>query len=179
MQPKETLETRTQMAHMHDDVLKRIEKAINNKSYFEACWICYACFESRVQRIMDKLICVCPKNERTDGRFAGISTKIDCLTRLARSEYLHMSKEDVDTLNSIKGWCKERNDLTHGLVTIEKYDASEKEFERLAKGGKTLVNRAYNTASKIRQQYYEVTALPEFPDKIDCRCRLKSKCQKE
>lgn len=177
MKPKESLEDREKMAKMHNAVLERIDKAIKNKSYFEACWLCYACFESRLQRIMDKLVCVCPKADRKDGRFVGIATKIECLTRLAKNGYLDMSKEDTDALNSIKGWCKRRNDLTHGLVTIEKYDASEKEFASLAKSGKTLVSRAYQLATKIREQYYEKDAFPQFPDNISGCCRLKSKCQ--
>ena len=177
MQPKESLEKRTEMAHMHDDVLKRINKAITGKSYIEACWLCYACFESRVSRIMEKIFGECDKPDRTTDRHIGISTKIECLTRLAREGYLNMDKKDVDTLNSIKSWCKRRNILIHGLVTIEKYDASEKEFKELARGGKTLVTRAYEIAKNIREQYYEAERFPAFSEQVCNRCRLQRKCQ--
>lgn len=54
MEPKEPIETRKQMAEMHESVINRIEAAYRNGQYIEVCWLCYACFESRINRTLIK-----------------------------------------------------------------------------------------------------------------------------
>lgn len=176
MNPKESLEIRKQMAEMHDSVIKRINKAYKDKQYIEVCWLCYACFESRVNRVLQKICSGCIKPERKDKRNIGITTKLECYVRLIKSHYPPLSKENIDLINTVKGWCKERNDLIHGMVSLEYYNDADKKFESLAKRGKTLVTRMYSLGTDVREYYYQATEIPMFDESVTKSCSLKSKC---
>ena len=179
MNPKESLEIRKQMAEMHASVLKRIEDSYKNKQFIEVCWLCYACFESRVNRVLMKICTGCTKESRKDNRKIGITTKLECYVRLIKSGYPPLKEENVDLINTVKGWCKERNDLIHGMVSLEYYNDADKRFESLAKRGKTLVSRMYSLGKDVREYYYTVDEIPLFPDEIVKKCSLNYKCIKE
>lgn len=55
MQPIDTHEDRTKMVDMHNDIINRIDIAMQEKRYIEACWFCYSCFESRICRTLEKI----------------------------------------------------------------------------------------------------------------------------
>lgn len=179
MEPQESLEIRKQMAVMHDSVLRRINDAYEKKQYIEVCWLCYACFESRVNRVLIKICSGCPKTRRTNNRKIGITTKLECYVRLIKNGYSPLQKEDVNLINTVKGWCKERNDLIHGMVTLEYYNDADKRFENLAKRGKELVKRMYLLGSDVREYYYNVEEIPCFPEEVVNKCKLDYKCIKE
>lgn len=179
MEPKEPLEIRTQMAEMHESVIKRINEAYNDKQYIEVCWLCYACFESRVNRMMEKICSGCSKVEKKDNRKIGITTKLECYVRLIRNGYAPMKDENENLVNTVKGWCKERNDLIHGMVSLEFYNDADKKFASLAKRGKTLVERMYKLGTDVRTYYYEAADIPKFPAAVIEKCPLHYKCIKE
>lgn len=179
MTPKESLEIRKQMAEMHNSVLKRINDSYKKGNYIETCWLCYACFESRVNRILQKICSGCSKEERTNNRHIGITTKLECYDRLVKSKYPPLAKEDIHLMNTVKGWCKERNDLIHGMVSLEYYNEADKKFKSLAKRGKTLVTRMYGVGGDVRNYYYEQDTIPEFDSCVVEKCNLKFKCIKE
>ena len=179
MEPKESLEIRYLMAEMHESVLKRIDSAYKSKQYIEVCWLCYACFESRVNRALVKICAGCSKQKRTNNRPVGISSKLECYARLIRNNYPPLVKEDYNLVNTVKGWCKERNDLIHGMVSLAHYNEADKKFESLAKRGMTLVKRMYSLGADVRNYYYQAEEIPEFPEKVVKSCRLTSKCIKE
>ncbi len=179
MESKESLEIRTQMAEMHESVIKRINEAYKNKQYIEVCWLCYSCFESRVNRVMEKICSGCSKVERKDNRKIGISTKLECYVRLIRNGYTPFKEDDEDLLNTVKGWCKERNNLIHGMVSLEYYKGADKNFMGLAKRGKTLVERMYKFGTEVRAYYYEAADIPKFPTAVIEKCPLHYKCIKE
>lgn len=167
------------MAEMHDDVQERIVRAFENESYIECCWLCYACFESRVNRTMEKICPACPKPVRADGRHIGISTKLMCLNRLRRSEYPLFAGADLTEITNVMGWCKERNKLIHDLVSLGRYQGSDYEFKNLAKRGMALVERFYSSISVVRENYYGEEDLPAFDESIADKCNLKTRCLKE
>ena len=179
MKPKETLEIRTLMADLHDSILKRIDDACKKKHYIEVCWLCYACFENRVNRILEKICSGCTKEKRNDNRHIGIRTKLECYGRLMKNHYLPMQSENYQLINTIKGWCKERNDLIHGLVSLDLYSGVDKKFENLAKRGVKLVNEMYHLGGGVRSFYYETEEIPLFDEKIIKACHLTKKCIKE
>lgn len=179
MEPKESIEIRRAMAEMHDSVLKRIKLAYKNNQYIEVCWLCYACFESRVNRVLSKICEGCTKEKRTNNRNIGITTKLECYVRLIKSKYPPLAKEDYNLLNSVKGWCKERNTLIHGMVSLEYYNDADKKFKNLASQGITLVKRMYDLGTDVRDYYYQATEIPVFDESVITKCRLETKCIKE
>lgn len=178
MRPLEPLDDRLEMASMHDDVLSRIDAALETESYIDACWYAYACFESRIERMLLKLIAGCPKPIRSsDSNPTGITTKIECLVRLCKSGHPFLREVNPDTLNSIKGWCSERNHLVHKLVTLEHYAGADEDFRKLAIRSKRLVESAYAFGGSVRNQYYEACDIVPISAEIagKCRCR-KQQC---
>ena len=179
MEPKENIEVRQEMARMHDDVLKRIDVAYKNKQYIEVCWLCYACFESRVNRSLSKICSGCSKPKRADNKVVGITTKLDCYVRLIKSKYPPLCGENLDLVRNIKRWCKERNDLIHGLISLEIYNDADRKFRDLARRGVVLVNEMYDLSGEVRMYYYEAEEIPSFDESVTTKCGLKSKCIKE
>lgn len=179
MTPSESLELRTQMAEMHDSVLKRIEKAYRDKQYIEVCWLCYACFESRINRSLMKLCTGCNKPERTDSRHIGITTKLECFIRLIKCNYPPLSDANAEYINSVKSWCKQRNMLIHGMVTLNYYNDADKKFKELAGQGRTLIKKMYILGTNVREYYYSALEIPAFDESVSKRCPLKCKCIKD
>lgn len=179
MEPKEPIETRKQMAEMHESVINRIESAYRNGQYIEVCWLCYACFESRINRTLIKMIPGCSRPVRQDGRSIGITTKLECYARLIKSGYPLLKGEDINLINIVKGWCAERNKLIHEMVTLENYKNIDKSFENLAKRGKALVHRLYSLSTDVRESFYSANTIPPFNDSVMKPCKLKCRCIKE
>ena len=179
MEPIESLEVRTQMAQMHDSVIERINAAYDDEKYIEVCWLCYACFESRINRTLSKICSGCFKETRTDNKNIGITTKLECYVRLVKSGYEPLKNEKADLFNTAKGWCKERNALIHGMVSLEYYNDADRKFESLAKRGKGLVNQMYELGTTVREYYYQTDEIPPFPNGVVDKCRLRKKCLKE
>lgn len=172
---KDSYEDRLKMAEMHDDIIKRIETAINKKQSIEACWLCYSCFESRITRTLEKVSVKCSKNKCRGDCIVKISTRIDCLKRLKKLNYAGTDNFDIKLLNDIKKWCQERNTLTHGLVTLNNYLGIDKKFFDLAKKGQSLVGELYQQTTQFRNEYYEINEMPDFPNCVEQKCRLGKK----
>lgn len=163
------------MVEMHDDVLKRIESAIKKKQSIEACWLCYACFESRISRSLEKLSVNCTKRNCYQNHRVGIVTRIECMKGLCKLRYAGSEHFDTQLLGNIKGWCKDRNKLVHALVTLNNYAGMDKKFLDLAKRGKPLVEELYKQTTAFRNEYYEIDAMPVFREDAENKCRLKKK----
>ena len=179
MEPKESLEIRKQMAEMHSSIVERIDDAYSDNRFIEVCWLCYACFENRVNRVLTKICSGCSKPKRKNKRVVGISTKLECYIRLIHSGYPPLQKENSDLINTVKGWCKERNGLIHGMVSLDCYDNVDKKFKNLAKRGKELVKRMYMLGTDVREYYYATNEIPAFAGDVVQKCRLKRKCVEE
>ena len=178
MQPANSYEDLMAMVEMHDDVQEKIRAAFDSENYIECCWFCYACFESRVNRTMEKLCPGCAKPDRTTERRVGITTKLHCLNKLNQSGYELFEGADLTVVTNVISWCKERNKLIHGLVSLNQYEKSNYRFRNLAKRGVPLVERFYASVTKIRTNYYNADALPPLDESVVGNCRLKSKCMK-
>lgn len=167
---KETLEVRREMAEMHDKFLDNLETAMKKKQYIEASWLCYAIFEQRIERIIEKHVKKCPKGKRQkEEKPVSISTKLLCLKKLCKQKYGPYADFDKILLTDIKSWCNLRNDLIHGLVSLEHYRKYDKEFKELALSGEPLVKRLYKEATKVREWCREGHQLGKFPE-MKCRC---------
>ncbi len=175
MEPKENITIRMKMAEMHENFLGRIETAVKKKRSIEACWLCYACFENRVIRLIDKVVSHCPKATCLNNNRAGISSRIDCIKRLCRKQYGGFEHIDSELIGAIKGWCKERNRLVHGLVALDLYEGMDAKFLSLAKSGLQLVQQLYEESTKFREWYYRTDVLENFPTYVVEKCRLKAR----
>lgn len=174
MKPNESRTVRDEMVSMHNEYIDRLEKAMESKSYVEASWLCYSLFEQRIKRLILKHISVCPKAKKKKGKDATISTRIACLQELVASQYGGYKDFAPDLLPSISKWCDRRNDLVHGLVSLEHYKEYDKEFKALAEDGEPLVKSLYAESTRFRKWWYSNRELPAFP-KFSCKCQ-KYRC---
>lgn len=174
MKAKESYEVRNKMAEMHDDILKRIDDAIDNKRGIEACWLCYSCFENRISRTLNKASEKCSKRRCYDSH-CSIKTKIECLNRLNNINYPLISIFDINLFKEIKKWCNRRNRLVHALLDLDIYDTIDDEFFQLAKDGRMLAKELYSQTTDFRNHYYDVRELPDFPNAVESKCKLKTK----
>ena len=179
MQPTDSLEDRLLMVEMHDDVLKRIETAIANKQSIEACWLCYSCFESRITRTLEKVSECCRERKCYQNKKVGIKTRIDCLKRLKKLKYAGTENFDNQLLGQVYAWCNDRNTLVHALVTLNNYYGMDEKFLQLAVRGKPLVEKLYRQTTEFRNEYYNLSELPPFPEKAYGKCRLLKEKAKE
>lgn len=153
-----------EMVDMHNEYLQELNVAINTGNYMEACWLCYAIFEQRTYRIIEKIIPHCPVKKEHKKGFTGIKTRLLCLDSLRQGNYIGFFAFDKQIFSKIIDWCERRNDLIHNLVDLEKYKEYKYEFGKLAQEGKVLVKAYYKQASDFRKWFYEYKEqLQPFP----------------
>lgn len=169
----ENLKTRKEMVKMHDEYLKRLDEAINNNRYIEASWLCYAIIEQRVSRLILKNLKNCKKNKRTKDNTASIKVRLNCIINLIKKNYNNLGQLDIELFQKIKKWCELRNDLTHDLVSLDKYKCYDDEFKKLASDGYNLIKELYKESSKYRNLWYHADGcLEAFPES----CKSKQQC---
>lgn len=176
MKAKEEYPIRLEMANMHEEFIERMSTSYDNHYYVETVWYCYAIFEQRVSRLISKYIDKCNLcEERTDDKSAAISTRIKCLKKVCKTNYCGFGSFDVALLDRILAWCDERNELVHGLISLQHYKKYDEEFGKLAKDGVPLVFELYDACTDLRNVWYESEeTAEEFPVK-KCVCN-KKKC---
>lgn len=176
MEPKEPIEIRRKMAEMHQSVLERIDTSYAKGNHIEVCWLCYACFESRVNRVLEKICSGCTKPISQRKRHIGISTKLECYVQLIKHGYPPLQNEDLNLIQTVKGWCKERNALIHGMISLDVYNDADMKFQDLAESGIVLVRRMYALGTDVREYFYQADSIPRFDEKTQTKCRLEYKC---
>ncbi len=137
----------------------------------EAPWLCYAIFEQRIRRIVEKYISKCHKQRHSHKDSpTSISIKLGCISKLNKVQYGPFSEFEKKLIKEIKRWRKKRIELVHGYVSIDLYKRYDKEFEVLAKLCAPLVRRLYDEATKVREWYRdEGHHVGKFLE-IKCRC---------
>lgn len=175
MKPLEPYDQLLQMAEMHDEMIVAIKESIAAGDYVEACWYEYGCLESRIGRMIEKVIAGCPKSPRKSTRAVGISTKVECLSRIAMKGHPFFDRNDQGSLGEMKKWIRKKNNLVHRLVTLDEYLNSQSEFESLARDGLRHVEKAYSIASRVRERFYSANSIPQLDDK---KCRCGTRCIK-
>ena len=79
MEPKEPLEVRREMVDMHEGFKKSLSDKIGAEDYIAASWICYAIFEQRINRLMQKHIDQCPHKPFDDRKSPKIMVDMQIL----------------------------------------------------------------------------------------------------
>lgn len=177
MKKIDSLEIRTEMVEMHEEYLNRIKLSIEKKNYIEVSWLCYAIFEQRTNRVIEKVISQCTLKEGKPNRVTAISTKLCCIKKLSEAKYAGINKINVDTIKDIEQWCRDRNSLIHDLVRIDRYRNFDEEFKDLADAGNQLVEKYYSEISEFRKWYQEDdNMLDVFPVDHCKECKKKEKC---
>jgi hypothetical protein len=175
MRAKENYETRNEMAQMHDEYIASLSDAYESKKHIEVVWLCYAIFEQRISRLITKYIDNCTVPERTDKKSAAISTRIKCLQKQIDTKYGAFDGFDSAILTEIQRWCEDRNELVHGLVSLQHYRQYDEEFAELATRGFPLVSSLYDSCTSLRDRWYKSdNPVEEFPMQ-KCQCK-KNKC---
>ena len=170
MPKREALDTRIQMARMHDSMVEKLNDAMEKGEFVEASWLCYAIFEQRITRMIQKHLHKCPKQDRSlSAKNVGIATRLDCIIRLSKQGYGGYSQVDDKVFSKIKKWCRRRNKLVHSLLDINSYKKYDVAFKELAEDGALLVPLVYDEATKIRNWCNEGNSFPRFPS-IKCQC---------
>lgn len=156
--------TRQEMVRMHNEFINKINEAVETNNYIIATWLCYAVFEQRIHRILEKIITQCPKERRSSNdRPTSISTKIGCLKKLIKYSYASLDGVDTQLLVDIEEWNRKRNTLTHSLVRLDTYHDINQNFEEVARSGQELVARLYSEAGKVRVLFMSMEKIPDFP----------------
>lgn len=171
---KEEYSIRLKMAEMHEEFIERMSEAYDNQYYVEAVWYCYAIFEQRISRLIAKYIDQCNRPDRKDDKSAAISTRISCLQTVIQKNYGVYGSIDVALLDRILKWCKNRNELVHGLISLKHYKKYDEEFKKLAEIGVPLVFELYDVCSDFRNRWYKSDE-PSVPLPVE-KCRCKQKC---
>lgn len=179
MVKKENIELRLEMAKMHDEVLDSLEKAIDEKNYVTATWLCYACFESRIGRTLNKLSEKCPCRKCQNNNKVGITTRVECVKRCSQNSYRGAENFDTKLLGKIKGWLKTRNIYMHNLVSLENYKNKDIQFKELALDGYNYVTELYKETTMFRKEYYKVNKKKKFDDIVLSKCKLAKNKKEE
>lgn len=177
MNAKEEYNIRLEMSDMHEEFIDKMSVAYDDKFYVEAVWYCYAIFDQRISRLIAKYIDKCTRPKRTNKTTAAISTRINCLKKLVNTKYGAFDSFDVNLLNRILDWCHKRNELVHGLVSLEHYKKYDDEFKKLASLGVPLVFELYDACTNFRNKWYESDE-PKGQFPINCKCK-NNKCINE
>ena len=176
MKAKEEYSVRLKMADMHEEFIERMSVAYDNEFYVETVWYCYAIFEQRISRLISKYIDKCSLfPDRKNDKSAEISTRINCLKKVVKAKYgpFHLLNQSI--LENISNWCKKRNELVHGLISLKLYKNFDEEFKELAQTGVPLVFELYDVCTDIRNQWYLMEE-PDIPFPVaKCNCK-KEKC---
>ena len=176
MKAKEDYKTRLEMAKMHDEFINQMHEAYDNEFYIETVWYCYAIFEQRISRLISKYIDFCNlKLDRDDDKSAAISTRVKCIRKMINAKSYGLEMFDLELFSKIENWCKKRNDLVHGLISLKLYKKYDEEFKCLADEGVPLVFELYEACTNYRNQWYK-TDFSNIPFTVkNCKCG-KQKC---
>lgn len=176
----EKMEDRLEYVDMHDFFLQRIDDAINGERYIEASWLIYSCMENRFFRTLQKYKKQCKyckgKCKKNKNELA-ISTKIDCVKRLAENDVTCFSESfSNDLLESIRKWVKSRNTMMHDLLSLETYQDMDTQFKKSAESGKELLDKLYASCTAFRSKFFAEGYEFVFPEAAmeGCSCKPKN-----
>ena len=120
----------------------KLKKAIQSEFWLEACMIEYAIIEDRTSSIL------CYSNVCKDPYSSNkkLSNKLNSIElQIGKQHPIISNKVNVDTLEEIKTWKEERNDLVHRSCTLY----NEEKAKEIAILGKKLCDLISNDSQKV------------------------------
>lgn len=124
---------------LYKDLMARMDLALLEEFYMEACWIQYAIVEDRINSVIRHSY---PKNgEEFLKTFRGLDRKFDHIR-----DKIHPADEDCvktinkDLLKRLVRWKDKRNTLMHEIADTDNLARVQAQLKKLAPEGKNLVN---------------------------------------
>lgn len=136
----------------YQELLNRVEKAIDNGFYLEATWIIYAVIEDRVCSALEKSGGLHQDSNGKPLRMLG--SKLTALSkRMDEDPLLRKYLEKDRIIDRVINWKNKRNPLMHSLASEAKsWDAIEQEAKLVALEGKDLAWLLANAVSRFRKR---------------------------
>ena len=126
-------------SQLYKDLIARMNLALLEEFYMEACWIQYAIVEDRINSVIRHAY---PKN---GAKFLGMTRGLDRKFDHIRDK-IHAQDDDCvktinkDLLKRLVRWKDKRNNLMHEIADTDNLTNVQSRLKKLANEGKDLVN---------------------------------------
>ena len=128
----------------YKDQISKLNKAIDNKFYYEAIFIEYAIMEDRLQSVLTYLDAYNPKKQKT------MHQKLNQISSLIENNNATIGDSiSTDLITKIMDWKNERNNLIHGLLSEK---PSNEGIIECATTGFNLVRKIDNAVDKVKRK---------------------------
>ena len=135
----------------YQELLNRIQEAIDSDFYLEATWITYAVIEDRVCSALEKSGGL-PKDQN-DKPLRMLGSKLEVLSkRMNENPLLRKYLEKDGIVDRVIHWKNKRNPLMHSLASEAKsWNSIEQEAKLVALEGKDVAWLLANAVSRFRK----------------------------
>lgn len=124
---------------LYKDLLARMELALLEGFYMEACWIQYAIIEDRFNSVIRHAY---PKRgDELLKTLRGLDRKMDHIAQKIHPEDGDCQKTiHKDLIKRITHWKDKRNDLMHEIADADDLEKIQSKLKKMAPDGKELIN---------------------------------------
>lgn len=134
------MEKNTEKQEIYIQLKTKLKKALQCEFWFEACMVEYAIIEDRTASILSySKVCKEPYGKKLSNKLNSIEMQI------GKKHPIISKKVNLNTIDKIKKWKDERNDLVHRSCTL--YD--EEKVKNTALTGKNLCELISNDSRKV------------------------------
>lgn len=159
----------------HKNTIDRCKSAIDQGFYFEAIFILYNIFESRVNKIFKILNMPCGIDDDYSMK-VGIGRKLFCLSEFINNDrdiFGNTKFASPSQPKKIRKWCERRNTRTHALLQdTDKYEHLIVDTKKLAIDGYEYALILYKETNRLK---YLQKKKPELFQNHKCECCPKDK----
>ncbi len=136
---------------LYHEVLDRIQHAINESFFCEACWLQYAIIEDRVNSVIRHAHP--KKGAEAVKSMRGLDTKIEHITkRIHGQDEGCRTTVNKDLIKRLTKWKNKRNALMHDLVDVSDFGKVQQKMKVLADDGVVLVNELCSRVAKYKDK---------------------------
>lgn len=136
----------------YEEVIGRVDDALQREFFLEASWIIYSLFEDRCDSMLKKSGGM---PQVSAGSFLSINKKLNILKSRHLSNPLLASVNGfLLIIDEVKDWKDSRNPIMHSMVEIPTtWEDINNNAEILARDGRELLSRFSSVAMKVRKSY--------------------------
>ncbi|ERJ17483.1 hypothetical protein SSPSH_003695 [Salinisphaera shabanensis E1L3A] len=124
---------------LYKDLLERMDLALLEEFYMEACWIQYAIIEDRFNSVIRNAY---PENgTKLLKTLRGLDRKLEQISgKIHEDDHDCLKTVHKELLKRIKNWKNKRNTLMHEIAETDDLAKVQRKLKILAPEGKKLVN---------------------------------------